>query len=94
MNGKQMAILAIGLVIIIVMVLFPPWYDYQKSSDAKKYSIGYHFISSDPGRYALIDFWRLTGTAIAIAVVAALAILLLRPKDEHHASLGSVGRDS
>ena len=93
MNGKQMAILAIGLVIIIVMVLYPPWYDYQKSSDAKKFSLCYHFINSDPGRYALIDFWRLTGSAIAIAVVAALAMLLLRKKDEHHGKLGSVGRD-
>jgi len=91
MNGKQKAILAIGLVIIIIMVLIPPWYDYQKSSDTKKHSLGYHFINSDPGRYALIDFWRLTGSAIVVAALAALGMLIWRTRDEGIHKLGSVG---
>jgi hypothetical protein len=81
MNGKQIAILIIGLIIIIVMVLYPPWYDYQKSRNGR-YSLGYHYITSRPARWALIDFWRLTGSAIIVVAAASIGMLLVRSKEE------------
>jgi hypothetical protein len=48
MNPKQRAVLIIGIILLFVIELFPP-YLYEDSQTSRQYSAGYHFIlSSEP----------------------------------------------
>jgi hypothetical protein len=87
------AIICIAAVVLVIMLLCPPWRDVHNYQDK-----GYHWITSPPGkrwyepnyrdypgRYVqdavTIDFARLGMQVAILAVVAGTPLLLMRRPD-------------
>ena len=93
MNRAQRVVILIGLLVIVAMVLYPPWSAEEpplESRAARRVSAGYHPLFAPPGEvriashgalYAVvadrIDIGRLLGQCIAVAFVAFLLVLEL-----------------
>ena len=95
MNDKQKICLWIGIVFIVVMGLFPPWYRVvERPRDGTKiysrYPAAYCCIFSPPnirggnflGNTYKIDFARLAIQYFVVAVVTAGLIITLRDKKD------------
>ena len=86
MNRKQLIGLWVGIVVIVVMGLFPPWTAY-KGNDGECYML-HKFILFQPAEKnipARIDIAHLFAQWIMVAVVTSGFIITFqdkRPKDE------------
>src|SRR5947208_14433014 len=47
MNSKQKKVLIIGAVVVLLMLLFPPW-DYFDPDSSARIDAGYHFFLTPP----------------------------------------------
>jgi hypothetical protein len=78
MNNRQVALLIAAVIVIAIMILFPPW---QRSMTQGRHVTvmhqGYHWIGNPMHRYSRIDFrsllWMI-GVACAVAVLAYLEL--------------------
>lgn len=89
MNGKQKAVLLIGLFLIIAMAIYPPWlvevgkeHIYRTHySPSSVISGGYDFIFYPPKNATGVDLTRLfVQLVIIVALTAGAYILLIRRK--------------
>jgi hypothetical protein len=80
MNNRQRAVLLAAVVIVTIMLLFPPWYTMGGEDHAKKYCRGYHFLNTPPGGASRIDYPRYLGAIALVCFVAALAWLELQDR--------------
>jgi hypothetical protein len=84
MNEKQKKILICGLILLVVMTVFPPWISTFHYKDARgQRSEGYHFIGGPPEptdlRYISIgiDTVRLFIQYLGVLLLTGLIILLV-----------------
>ena len=86
-NKKQKTILIIGVAIIILMGLFPPWTcTYTYESESSKTSSGYAFIANPPkvrgftfGTFGFeLDISRLCVQWIVVIFATGLGVLLTK----------------
>ena len=76
MNKRQKAVLIIGVGIIVVLVLFPPWYVQGKDEYRHmKFHYGYRFISSPPCCAPHIDYPKLIWPIAVVCFMMLLAFL-------------------
>ena len=47
MNSKQKKVLLVGSLLVVLMILFPPWVYFDNDSSSRS-SAGYHFILTPP----------------------------------------------
>ena len=79
MNRNQKIVVIIGLVIIVLMGLFPPWkLSYQGLSVAK----GYSFFAISPAYNTNVDSSRLLVQWLGVCIVVGGIVLILKKKDE------------
>ena len=78
MNRKQFVALWIGIGIVILMILLPPWKEGM-GSYGRSYSAGYGLLFFPPNRSVGIDLERLALQLFAVALVTAGAIVSFRP---------------
>jgi hypothetical protein len=79
MNRRQNAVIDIGIAIVVLLLLFPPWYlvgDWGHS-EIKIYH-GYHFLLSPPCCGPHIDFARYLAPIGVVCLIAVLACLELK----------------
>lgn len=74
MNRNQRIALIVGAVLLVVMLLLPPW---RLGSGRPG---GYHFLFWPPDRNISIDFARLFLQSLFVGAVTAGGFLLLKPK--------------
>lgn len=74
MTKPQKDIILIGLIVVAVMALFPPWIDSRGSID------GYHIIIYAPAWDSTVNLARLTAQVLLVAAVCA-ALYLYRNQD-------------
>lgn len=93
LNKKQEKYIWIGLIIFILMGLFPPWihlyvlgltrmYDYDPPvmGEAIYTCIGYGFILTPPADSLCVDLTRLIPQWLILAVITAWVVYLRRNK--------------
>ena len=86
MNQYQKIFLMIGLVVIVVMGIFPPWHCAQLFSHSRgNVSLGYYFIGYPPTRspilYAVsVDVVRLSIQIVLVVLVTGIFMFL--PKNQ------------
>lgn len=87
MNTVQRIILAMGILMVAISLLFPPWmYTFQSAGISQVTNpAGYYFVFSPPGvRYSSpfygvrIDFLRLVIQTLSIAATGLSALVILR----------------
>ena len=82
MNKRQNAIIDIGLAIVVLLLLFPPWYVVSRGSHTHvEVSDGYHFLLSPPCCSPHIDLVRYLVPVGVVCLMVLLACLEL--KEEH-----------
>ena len=85
-NSKQKKILIVGIVIVLLIGILPPWnYTYKYSSTYRETDAGYSFIMSPPtaqGRQGIkIDISRLVIQWIVTIVATTAGVMLTAKKD-------------
>ena len=75
MNKKQKASLWIGIGLIGVQILFPPW-------TSSLGNLGYRFIFHSTILDETIDWSRLIGPVVLVAVLTGAALITLRGSKE------------
>jgi len=83
MNRKQKICLWVGIALIVVMGLFPPWVCEYYRDGAKSFVIRpgpYSLIVSPPEYGKFVDLYRLGIQYLVVAVVTAGLIITLRDK--------------
>ena len=84
MNEKQLIVMWVGIIIIVLMGLFPPW--LTVFADASRISLGYGFILIPPlpnayrYQFASIDFTRLLTQWTIVAAITAGLIITFKDK--------------
>jgi hypothetical protein len=79
MNKRQNAIIDIGLAIVVLLLLFPPWFVTSGGSHTHvKLSHGYHFLFSPPCCGPHIDLVRYLVPVGVVCLMALLACIELR----------------
>ena len=77
MNNKQLAVLWVGLGLIVLMCLFPPWVYLQEN-------YGYYCLFTPPawisGLQPRLDISRLVVQCVAVALLTGAGIYTLRTK--------------
>ncbi|HEY5133606.1 MAG TPA: hypothetical protein VII85_07980 [Candidatus Krumholzibacteriaceae bacterium] len=82
MNKRKNAIIGIGCAIVVLLLLFPPWYLVSRGSHTHaKLSHGYHFLFSPPCCSPHIDLVRYLVPVGVVCLMVLLACLEL--KEEH-----------
>lgn len=90
MNRNQRIALGIGVAVIVLASLFPPWvrsYSFSSREGRIEQPEGYHFLLSGPSGLrgidsARVDYGRLGIQYVIIAAVTATAIVFVRPAKE------------
>jgi len=88
LNVKQRKILIIGVVLIIVMGLFPPWtYTYKYRTTYSESPAGYGFIATPPrgdgqSQGVKLDISRLILQGIIILIAVGLGVYLIDGRKE------------
>ena len=86
MNHKQKKVLLIGIAVIVLMGLFPPWQETRarENRPLSRSPAGYHFILTPPSGYRSIgytlDFARIAVQFIEVGAITAGAVLYLKDK--------------
>lgn len=80
-NEKQKTILIIGVIIIILMGLFPPWARILSGEGLRKMTFGYAFIAAPPDHRVALDISRLFVQWIMVIFATGLGVLLTKGKD-------------
>ena len=85
MNLKQKITLLLGIIIIVLMGIYPPWGQYAASSETgriKLRPLGYSFFTTPSGseRGADIDYTRLAFQWIMVAISTGGFLLMLKDK--------------
>ena len=78
MNKNQKIVVVIGLVIIVLMGLFPPW---KMIFGGTPMALGYEFLFSPPG-IANVDSLRLLVQWLGVCIVVGGFVLILKDKDK------------
>ena len=79
MNKKQKIVFLVGLGIIILMGLFPPWYIYHPyGSRPGEYAFIFSGSSSSDGTGVYIDIVRLLIQWVVVAIATAGIMLVLK----------------
>jgi hypothetical protein len=83
MNKKQKIVLWIGIAVIVVMGIFPPW--VHRGGPGVEKSAGYSFILNGPESYAFgwfarPDISRLFIQWVIVAVITAGLIITVKDK--------------
>ena len=85
MNGKQKIILALGVILIILSGLFPPWTNtFKQASIYSETPADYSFIFDPPRKWVKtygvkLDIERLSVQWIIIIIGTGAGILLVAP---------------
>src|SRR3989338_6937350 len=59
MNKKQRIILSIGILVVILSGLFPPYEgEFRKEGDNRKIYMGYHFLFASPTERDVLEAFR------------------------------------
>ena len=88
MNGKQKICLWIGIAVIVLMSLFPPWLYTQARITEVQTNAGYHFLLTPPqpqgevGYGIHLDMSRLFVQWIVIIAIAAGLIVSFQEKEK------------
>lgn len=77
MNKNQRTILKVGGVIIVLMLLFPPW---QQPGSGGPISRGYGFVF-DTSPLLVIDISRLLVQSCAVGLATAIAFFMAKKGD-------------
>jgi hypothetical protein len=80
MNNRQRAVLLAAVVIVTIMLLFPPWYTMGGHGRTHAFYRGYHFLNAPPGGASRIDYPRYLAAIAFVCFVAALAWLELQDR--------------
>jgi hypothetical protein len=78
MNRNQKIVIIVGLIIIVLMGLFPPWTFHY---DGNEYTVGYKFITQATGPVK-IDESRLLIQWFCVCIVVGGLVLILKDKGE------------
>ena len=78
MNKRQNAIIDIGLAIVVLLLLFPPWCVVSRGSHGYIIPHGYHFLFSPPCCSPHIDLVRYLVPVGVVCLMALLACIELR----------------
>lgn len=76
MNKRQIIVLWIGIIIIVLMGLFPPWMNVDPSGGY--YIKGYNFILDKPSTFCRIDVPQLLVQWAMVAIIAGGLLVTLR----------------
>jgi len=79
MNRRQKVVLCAGAVILIVALLFPPWFLARPDYDAAA-RMGYGFLFMPPRDAYVLDHSRLWAEAVAVVLITGLLVYLLGGK--------------
>ncbi len=88
MNLKQKIILLLGIIVIVLMGIYPPWCFYNNATGRKIPGFGYAFFATPPtpslwdkskGR-SDIDYTRLTFQWAMVAIATSGFLLMLKDK--------------
>lgn len=90
MNKNQKIVIMIGLIVIVLMGVVPPWvYTFSLQGSRSKYSAGYSPIVSPPPRQAdhpaygvSLDISRLLMQWALVGMVAGGLVLIFKEKDQ------------
>jgi hypothetical protein len=94
MNKRQNMIIDAGLVIVALLLLFPPWYVVSKGSHIHaRISRGYHFLFSPPCCSPHIDFVRYIVPIGVVCLMTLLACLEMKETHRESGPFGSNGAD-
>jgi hypothetical protein len=87
MNGKQKLIRVIGLTVLLLIALFPPWqlsYTLGPAGEAKSHSLGYFPLWSPPSNEAEVEEenasnikYRVDFLRVGLQLLGALALINL-----------------
>ncbi len=75
MNRKQIIVLIIGISVIVLMGIYPPWIHRHRGTVE-----GYAFITNPPKTYSTIDLKRLGVQCGLVALVAGGFLVILKDK--------------
>jgi len=84
-NRKQTIVMLIGIVVAVLMGLYPPWV-FINERNRMRVDGGYALITEPPSfkllEDATIDFWRLGAQEFLVAVFTGGLIVTLRDKKD------------
>jgi len=75
-NKKQRTILTVGILVIILMGLFPPWVKIFGGEGIRKITVGYAFIAAPSDHRAVLDISRLCVQWIVVLLATGLGVFL------------------
>ena len=77
-KDKIKAIISFCLIIIVLMILFPPWimqWQHGSRQILVKRDLGYHYLFEPPRRVAVIDYEFLALQIVGVVAICALLAL-------------------
>jgi hypothetical protein len=78
MNFKQLIIAAIVGVIMLAMLIYPP---FESVLEHGKFNLGYEFILTPPDNYGTVNIGLLLMQWAVVIVIGAIGWLFLKNKD-------------
>ena len=82
MNNRQRAVLLTAIVIVTIMLLFPPWYTMGGEDRSHKFFRGYKFLDSPPGGTSHIDYPPYLAAIAVVCFVTSLAFFEVQDRRE------------
>ena len=58
MNKKQKTVLVIGIILLLILLSYPPWTAYRISDNKPGGFVSYSFFLDSPASDELTEYWR------------------------------------
>jgi hypothetical protein len=76
MNSRQKEVLLVGTLLVVLMILFPPW-DYFDNDSSARSPAGYHFILAPPALKSVREMFGVPALRVSNQISVEVDILRL-----------------